>query len=107
MGRLARCVRGLPLEDGRGGLADQGSVDGDTDRAGGKNLGQMDEILVERRAVDAEHLARRRVYAEDVIPRIDDDDTDGQVEEQVIRRLRGLHVAPDVVARNSDGLIEL
>ena len=75
--------------------------------AGRKNLRQMDEILVVGRAVDPEHLASRGVDAQDVVARIDDDDADGQVEEQAIRRRRRLRHAPDVAVRDSDGLVEL
>ena len=86
--RLADGVGGFHLEDGRGRAAQQGRIDGRANGAGRENLGQMDEVLVECRPVDSEHLPGRGVDAKDVVAGIDDDDANRQAQEQAVGQSR-------------------
>ena len=67
-------------------LAAQSRIDGVADRRGGQRVGQVDEVLLECRAVDPEHAARGGVDADDVIARVDDDDADTEPEEDRLSR---------------------
>ena len=72
----------------------------------GQRLGEVDEVLVERQAVDPEHPPGGRVDPGDVVAGVDDDDPEPQVEQQRLGRLRRIGRDLDVPARRPDRRVE-
>ena len=73
----------------------------------GKRVGEVDEVLVERRAMDAQDPSRSRVDADDVVVRVDHDHADIEAEQDPFggsRRLIGrARVAPGRPDRAIEG----
>jgi len=66
----------------------------------------MDEVVVEREAMDAEHPTGGRVDPRDVVARIDHHDPEPKIEQQRLRRLRRIDGRLDVAAGRADRRLE-
>ena len=66
----------------------------------------MDEVLVERGAVDAQHPSRGRVDADDVVVRVDDDHADVQPEQDPLGRCGGIGRPTRIASRRTDRAVE-
>ena len=102
-GRVGGDVDRFDLVDRAAGLPAQGGIDGAADRARWQRVGEMDEILLEGRAMDAEDTPRGRVDAHDVVVRIDDDNADVEPEQDRLGRRGRVDRRRGVATRRIDG----